>query len=264
MFDFVLVRFSKNVISDFEAKNLKTITDKIQGAVEKEKQEENKTTTTFIQNVCVGLSQDFVISIDDLGLKLFLDKADTNKFSEYLHKFVNDMKASLCVEFSEESDLKEKLNSLPFSLQDELFGIMFGCGKQCPFCGVPCEAGLKYHREHHASVHRPLALSGNKMDPDKPTCTSLVCSERTFQNSDTDWKTHPYKDYRRFYPDWNIAPDPSIEPSDYWKYVLVTFNKEFANKYGENPADIPAKWKDVTQDQAMKSLNEVFNSKYIT
>ncbi|MGH0176638.1 UNVERIFIED_CONTAM: hypothetical protein FKN15_073137 [Acipenser sinensis] len=49
-------------------------------------------------------------------------------------------------EYSQGGDIKKKLDSLPFKPQDELFKRVFGCGKQCPFCMVPCKAGGKDHK----------------------------------------------------------------------------------------------------------------------
>ncbi|RXM95668.1 Interferon-induced very large GTPase 1 [Acipenser ruthenus] len=271
IFDCILEQFSKDqILSEFEVKRLETITKKIQKAIEEEKKKEtsrngSETISVFIESVCSTLNSDIVISTDNLGFQDIKDKANTKEFIGHLEYYVDQMKTSLSAEFSQVCDINKKLNSLPFKPQDELFKRVFGCGKQCPFCKVPCEAGGKNHQEHHASVHRPQGLGTYRYVTNKKLtetiCTSDVFSENTFQNSDTEWKPHPYKDYRRFYPDWNIAPDPSIKASDYWKYVLTTFNNVFAKEYNAEPADVPEEWKNITVEQALTSLNEVFNIK---
>ncbi|MGH0171591.1 UNVERIFIED_CONTAM: hypothetical protein FKN15_061190 [Acipenser sinensis] len=175
---------------------------------------------------------------------------------------------TLTEEYSQGGDIKKKLDSLPFKPQDELFKRVFGCGKQCPFCKVPCEAGGKDHSEHHASVHRPQGLGRyqyfffffrGKLAVN--ICTTGVQSDIKFSNINTGGKFHPLKEYRTYYPDWNIAPDSSVEASDYWKYVLTTFNERFAVEYHAQSADIPETWKTISKDQALKSINEVFNMK---
>ncbi|XP_033859459.3 interferon-induced very large GTPase 1-like [Acipenser ruthenus] len=263
----IVEQFSKdNALSDLEVKRLKSITKKIQAAIEKEKKVEThgiKTISMFIKNICSILNNDVVISTDELGLKLIPDKASTEEFIGHLQYYVEQMMNSLSAKFSQELNIEEKLISLPFNPQDELFKRVFGCGKLCPFCKVPCEAGGKAHSKHHASVHRPQGLgryrklTNNKLVEN--VCTSDVFSERRFRNADTEGKFHPYKDYHKFYPDWNIAPDTSIEASDYWKYVLTTFNEDFAEEYSAKPANVPEEWKNITYKQAMKSLNELFN-----
>ncbi|XP_058873036.1 up-regulator of cell proliferation-like [Acipenser ruthenus] len=256
----IIDQFSNSkALSDLQVKRFEAITKKIHEAIEKEKQvlTKSKTILTLLKKICSNLNSDIVISTDNLGLTLIQDKANTEEFIEYLQKSVNEMKTSLSAEVSQRCDINEKLNNLPFKPQDELFKRVIGCGKQCPFCKVPCEAGGKDHREHHTSVHRPLGLTGNKQGSDKLSvtiCSSLVYSDQTFKNSDTEGEWHPYKDYQRFYPDWNIAPDPSIEASDYWKYVLTAFNEQFAKEFNAQPADIPKQWRNITKERALKSV----------
>ncbi|MGH0128409.1 UNVERIFIED_CONTAM: hypothetical protein FKN15_004739 [Acipenser sinensis] len=271
IFDCILKEFSEdNALSGLELKCLETITQKIQAAVKRAENEgtstrDIKTISGFVENVCSVLSSDIVVSTDNLGLKLIQDKASVKEFIGHLQYYLEQMKTSLSAKFSQRCDIQKKLINLPFKPQDELFRKVFGCGKQCPFCMVPCEAGGKDHKEHHASVHRPKGLGrwrssvSNKLSVS--VCTTRVYSENKFSNSDTEGEYHPYKDYRKFYPDWNIAPDPSIEASDYWKYVLTTFNEEFAVEYHAKPANIPEQWKSITKEQALTSINEVFNVK---
>ncbi|MGH0128740.1 UNVERIFIED_CONTAM: hypothetical protein FKN15_044092 [Acipenser sinensis] len=266
--DQIVESLSKDAkIGDLEAKRLETIATKIQAAIENAQKEtaESKTTSSFIQMICRNLNKDLVISRDELRAVLFLKNSNHKEFAKYLQVLVNKLTGTLSAEFSQECDVEKKLINLSLKPQDELFKRVFGCGKLCPFCKVPCEAGGKDHKEHHASVHRPQGLGTYRYESSEKLCASLcstdVHSNQTFKNSDTEWKPHPYKDYRRFYPDWNIPPDPSIEASDYWKYVLTRFNKEIASEYKANPADVPAEWKKITKRNAMKSLKKLFNVK---
>ncbi|MGH0124579.1 UNVERIFIED_CONTAM: hypothetical protein FKN15_021316 [Acipenser sinensis] len=270
IFDCILEQFSKDqILSEFEVKRLESITKKIQKAIEEEKKKEtsrngNKTISVFIENVCSTLNSDIVISTDNLGFQGIKDKANTEEFIGHLEYYVDKMKTSLSAEFSQVCDINKKLNSLPFKPQDELFKRVFGCGKQCPFCKVPCEAGGKDHKDHHASVHRPQGLGTYRYVFNKKLtetiCTSDVYSEKSFYNLYTVG-FHPYKKYREIYPDWIISPDPSIKASDYWKYVLTMFNNEFAKEYNAEPADVPEEWKNITDEQALTSLNQLFNIK---
>ncbi|CAM5148346.1 unnamed protein product [Natator depressus] len=158
--------------------------------------------------------------------------------------------------------IESKLSHLSVKPQDEIFTHVFGCEKWCPFCGVPCEGGGNDHKEHFASIHRPQGL-GPYMDDNTnkltySLCSSTVVSNRRFKNKDTDWKLHPYKDYRHYHPDWCIQPDPSIEACDYWKFVFKTFNQKFAREYYAEPADLPGDWERITRDQVLESLKKAF------
>ncbi|RXM93698.1 Interferon-induced very large GTPase 1 [Acipenser ruthenus] len=272
--DRIICHFTKDAsIGDLEIKCLDVITTKIEQAVKTAQTgkdnaalpNDSKGTSIFIENICSILSKDIVIPQDTLGGITFQITAKYEEFVTDLQTFLKEMNKLLRAEFSKGCKIEEKLKNLPFKPQDELFKRVFGCGEQCPFCKVPCEAGGKEHREHHASVHRPQGLGMCSYEGSEKLvetiCTTDVYSENKFKNIDIEGKAHPYKDYRRFYPDWNIAPDASIEASDYWKYILTTFNEQFAKEFNAQPADIPKQWKSITKKQALKSLQELFNVK---
>ncbi|XP_015257160.1 PREDICTED: interferon-induced very large GTPase 1-like [Cyprinodon variegatus] len=166
-------------------------------------------------------------------------------------------------EFSRSDDVADTISKLSVKPQDELFRKVFGCGRQCPFCKVPCDAGGKQHLQHQAAVHRPKGLGGYRYETNdklvETLCTTSVNSEQRFRNTDTDWKYHPNKKYMKIYPNWKIPPDSTIEASDYWKYVLVKYNDRFAKMYKAKPADIPVAWKNITKEQALKGLKDAFN-----
>ncbi|KAL3065115.1 hypothetical protein OYC64_015322 [Pagothenia borchgrevinki] len=175
------------------------------------------------------------------------------------------MKEQLQEEFFKSENIAETVNKLPTKPQDELFSRVFGCGQQCPFCKVPCEAGGKKHENHHAAVHRPQGLGKYRHEDTQKLietlCTTDVQGGRRFRCADTNEELHPYKEYRTIYPDWLIPPDNTIKASDYWKYVLVKYNDSFAQEYNAKPADVPKAWTSIDQEQALKGLKEAFNIK---
>ncbi|KAM4602967.1 up-regulator of cell proliferation-like [Polymixia lowei] len=225
----------------------------------------NESITVFINNLRSYLVKDISISTEAVKRALFQIRSTCHPFTKSLTESLNDLRDQLQEEFSNFEDIDETLNNLPIKPQDELFKRVFGCGQQCPFCKVPCEAGGKDHRQHHAAVHRPKGL-GEYRDEysqklNETLCTTDVHSERLFKNTATNWEWHPYKEYYTYYPDWNIPPDRSIESADYWKYVLVQYNDRFAQKYKAKPADIPEAWRRITKEQALESLKDAFNVK---
>ncbi|KAJ8336674.1 hypothetical protein SKAU_G00378940 [Synaphobranchus kaupii] len=231
--------------------------------------EEDQNIQQFIQNICRALHKNLVIPKDPLEVVLALNKAKPEDFSRCLMVLVDEMEQSFTTEFQKGGDVRTRLTSLPFQPQKELFNRVFGCGKQCPFCKTPCEAGGKDHTEHFASLHRPKGigtytfLDSGKLVTD--ICSSLVASEKKFRLRGTkegqDEIFHPYKDYRSIYPDWCIQPDTSIQASDYWKYIFNRFNKRFAKEYDAKPADIPPLWRKITKAQAMENLKESYQMK---
>ncbi|XP_053184029.1 up-regulator of cell proliferation-like [Scomber japonicus] len=276
--DWIFQHIQKNMLEaktlpKLKNKNLKVIFDKITAALEQATKgpdgvqlpDNNESITKLISNMRKYLIKDISISEEDEKTTLFQIQSTCHPFINSLKKSIKDLKEQLQEEFSKSEDITETLNKLPIKPQDELFKRVIGCGKQCPFCKVPCEAGGKGHKRHHAFSHRPqgLGISSNA-DTQKlieTLCTTEVNGERKFKSKETKWELHPYKKYYIYYPDWYIPPDSSIESSDYWKYVLVRYNDRFAQIYEAKPADVPEAWKRITKEQALKGLKDAYNMK---
>uniref|UniRef100_A0A3B5AMP4 VLIG-type G domain-containing protein n=1 Tax=Stegastes partitus TaxID=144197 RepID=A0A3B5AMP4_9TELE len=252
-------------------KNLQIIVKKVTEALEQASKGENgvllpdntESIKELISNMRKYLIKDISLSVEAEQTILFQIKSTCHPFIKSLKNSIQDLREQLQEEFSNPDDIIETLAKLPIKPQDELFKRVFGCGQRCPFCKVPCEAGGKEHKQHHAALHWPQGLGGYCYEDSgklmETLCTTDVHSERNFQNADTKWESKPFKQYTKYYPDWHIPPDPTIEASDYWKYVLVQYNDKFAEEYKAKPADVPKAWRSITKEQALKGLKEAFN-----
>ncbi|KAI5102659.1 interferon-induced very large GTPase 1-like, partial [Silurus meridionalis] len=266
--------FSKDIsLQKLKEKKLSIIISKLTKAVETSKLEANGSplpnsaegTTCLIQNLCKAMSDVLSISMNTVERVLFQNTSCCDPFTKILYECINDLKQKIAKEISESTYITETLNNVSVKPQNELFKRVFGCGALCPFCKTPCEAGGKEHQFHHAAVHRPQGLGVYRYDESnklcEEICTSSVHGNVKFASHKTDFQFQPYKDYQKYYPDWHIAHDMLIEASDYWKYVLVTFNKQFADRYKAEPAVYPDAWNEITKEQAFISLKCMFNIK---
>uniref|UniRef100_A0A3Q2PBJ0 Si:dkey-85k7.12 n=1 Tax=Fundulus heteroclitus TaxID=8078 RepID=A0A3Q2PBJ0_FUNHE len=255
---------SESALCEFEDRHLQSCIDRINAAIGKAKAEKTDSLKTFVENICKELGDKLVISQEALDSFMVLNKADQDQFAHWLNKCVMEMKEDLRNKFKDIT-FETKLTHLRVKPQNELFNRVVGCGKQCPFCRVPCDAGGEAHSQHFASLHRPNGLGRYRWTHSKKLCTdicsSLVISDIRFCCSETNDQYHPYKEYRKIFPDWDIRPDGSLEASDYWKYVLKKYNKKFSKAYKAKPADIPTCWKKMTKEQAKESLKKAFNIK---
>ncbi|KAK5893732.1 hypothetical protein CgunFtcFv8_006575 [Champsocephalus gunnari] len=256
-----IVRHFPNGSTTFEEQHLQSCVNSINNAIQKAKTEKCDNLKSFVEVVCQKLVDKLVISQDALGAFMILNNADQEQFARWLTECVTEMAQPLREKFKI-TDIQTKLQSLHVNPQNELFNTLIGCGKQCPFCKAPCEAGGTAHTEHFTSLHRPQALGTYRWsDTEKlciDICSSLVNSDISFLCIEREDQPHPYKRYREIYPDWKIPPDASLQASDYWKYVLAKFNDEFAAEYNAKPADIPEAWKEITKEKAEASLKESF------
>ncbi|XP_073330800.1 interferon-induced very large GTPase 1-like [Pagrus major] len=263
VYDRIVGHFS-NQLTMFEDQHLQSRINSINIAINKAKTGKKCNLKTFVENVCQELGDKLVISQDALGAFMILNNADQEQFANWLTECVKDMEQDLRKEF-EETSIQMKLESLHVNPQRELLSQMIGCGKQCPFCTAPCEAGGGEHIEHQTSLHRPNGLGGFRWSSSEKLaidiCSSSVVSDTRFRCAATNGEYHPYKRYTEIFPDWKIAPDASLQASDYWKYVLAKFNDKFAEAYNAKAADIPVTWKNITYEQAEESLKKTFNIK---
>ncbi|XP_008281570.1 interferon-induced very large GTPase 1-like [Stegastes partitus] len=248
----------------YKDQHLKSSISSINDAINKAKMGTSVNLKMFVQNICKELGDKLVISQDSLGAFMILNNANQEQFAHSLTKCVNEMGQTLRKEF-QESNIVTTVGELFAMSENVLFTQLIGCGQQCPFCEAPCDAGGKAHTEHWASLHRPTGLgqyrliSSQKLDTD--ICSSLVNTDSSFRCHATNNEWHPYKRYKEIFPHWKIAPDVSLEASDYWKYVMAKYNNEFAKEYNAKPAKIPATWKRITRKQAEASLKESFGIK---
>ncbi|XP_039679391.1 interferon-induced very large GTPase 1-like [Perca fluviatilis] len=261
----IVERFSnQSTTFKFEDQHLQSSVRSINNAINKAKTEKSGNLKTFIENVCQELGDKLVISQGALGAFMILNNADQEQFAHGLTQCLKDMAQTLGEKFKV-TNIQMKLKKLHVNPQDELFTKLIGCGKQCPVCEAPCEAGGIFHTEHWTSLHRPEGLGRFRWHKTEKlvtdVCSSSVISDNRFRCNATNGEWHPYKHYRDFFPDWRIAPDASLQASDYWKYVLTKFNKQFAEAYNAKPADIPLMWKIITRVQAESSIKESFNIK---
>ncbi|XP_061594949.1 interferon-induced very large GTPase 1-like, partial [Cololabis saira] len=251
-------------ISGYEEEHLKSSIKNIKDAMEKANSEKSADLKTFVKRICKELGDKLVISQDALGAFMILNNADRKQFSKSLIESVEKIEKTLKKTFKD-TTFETKVEHLCVNPQTELFNRVVGCGKQCPFCKVPCEAGGQDHTIHFASLHRPEGLGIYRWDGSEKLvsdiCTSLVISNCCFRCRATKNEWHPYKSYVDIFPDWHIPPDGSLEASDFWKYVMTKYNNQFAEAYNANPADIPETWKKIKKEQAKASLKKSFNIK---
>ncbi|KAK7120191.1 hypothetical protein R3I94_020260 [Phoxinus phoxinus] len=249
---------AENRMFTLEENLVNEVISEIKQAIEKTKQDPKiKDIKGFIENICNKLEKRLVFPKDKVDKISTLNKANKKKFTECLQCSLEDMDKSLRASF-QARDFQSKIRPLQTKPQDELFKRVHGCGKQCPFCKAPCEAGGDAHTKHFVSIHRPQGLGRYRWNDSEKLmtdiCSSLVHSKsRCFKCHDTNDQWHPYKDYDKIYPDWTIDPDPSIDASAYWKYVMAEYNEQFAEEYDAKPAEIP--WGKITKAEAEKSLN---------
>ena len=139
---------------------------------------------------------------------------------------------------------------------------LWGCQATCPFCGEPCCLTSKNHQEenglsHRCIKHRPHVVSTgacrNTKQASYSNCSYNVTQQNLKFNLEGD-KEHKYINYKKYFKDWLIEPNSTVESNVYWQWVLIRFQKEIKAMYDVNDAIVRKSWGVVTKDSAKKSL----------
>ncbi|XP_053122169.1 interferon-induced very large GTPase 1-like [Hemicordylus capensis] len=125
---------------------LSLILKKIRGTLDNQKLIE--TIPEFLDNSCKAMQKELVISEHNLAGIQFKNKSAPSQFAcikNLLHGLEKLILSQLKSMDVQSTFTRRSVRSL-----DEIHKREFGCGKQCPFCKVPCKAGGNYHQEHFA------------------------------------------------------------------------------------------------------------------
>ena len=203
---------------------------------------------TWLKDLCTSLEGQLQLDFDvfDTLTREVEALSDIESFTEEVQRGLTKLHLDLCgtTDTYSTCDLEKWINGPDTILYDQLCG----CPESCPFCGEQCELLMPGHQvEHNIKFHRPNCLIGYRNVRTKvltsDICTTLVGSERSFRNKDTDGLFHPYKEYTNLYPKWEIIHDKSMEASSYWKWFLGNYGKEMAEYYGAKANGIFSEWK---------------------
>ncbi|XP_049925919.1 interferon-induced very large GTPase 1-like isoform X3 [Epinephelus moara] len=143
------------------------------------------------------------------------------------------------------------------------------CWAKCPFCAAVCTNTLENHSpdKHSVPFHRPSGIKGwhdiDTMDLDINFCTTSVASDDFFYPYWHSYDSFPYKHYQRAgkkYATWQITPDES--KLTYWKWFVCRFEKQLEDYYKlkfQGRGEIPPAWRDHSKQEAIESLDEMYN-----
>ncbi|XP_063285658.1 interferon-induced very large GTPase 1-like [Pelobates fuscus] len=243
------------------AKIVSSIYKKIRKALKNPTALECSNLEEFLGQVCKELNKELVISPNDIKTTIFKNENCSNvpQFSNDIDEFLKETKGQIITDLKD-LNTESFLSNPSLNAEEVLFKRVVGCGKQCPFCKVPCEAGGGDHDTHRASVHRPKGLARHRWVVRNilcnATCSADIITKKKFKNSETKGEFRFYSDYQKIYPDWEIEHETSS--AAYWKFVFKEFNSQFAEDYGSKPAHILEEWKNITREEALESLKEMY------
>ncbi|XP_071810932.1 interferon-induced very large GTPase 1-like [Apostichopus japonicus] len=262
-------------VTDVIYTKISEILDYVQSALRKTKHElterEGKQTTTFREWANTFLKSEYMTEYG-MDIKFSVENfnlSDIAEFTKMLDSMFNSqLKRDITKQWnldklsdpSVASQLYSKMRDVAFDILDHLGT----CKEVCPFCNVPCHLQIRGEHTHKAIFHYSQGVAGRHYKGSlklvSEPCTMLVASDTKYRCSiGPPEEYRPYKDYAEDYPSWDITPITGKTPILYWKWVLQTFNNDFAKLYGLKPAELPNEWGTVSEQDALKSLREEYH-----
>ncbi|KAK7078103.1 hypothetical protein SK128_010609 [Halocaridina rubra] len=204
-----------------------------------------------------------LIQTDLLKLTNEYRNIDISHFMKHLKSELESAQDIIAGTFESQAD-----KDLTFSIEDSVYSLISqyckGCKAKCPFCHAPCALSSENHiaegMNHIAMEHYPLGCAGVKWQDDQclltESCPALVASDLEFENEDTDYEPQAYRDYKSLYPHWDIHSDALTEISDFWKWFMVQYSEDLADRYHAEVPAIPGAWRKITMEMAKESLEK--------
>jgi len=192
-----------------------------------------------------------------------------NFFTNQLIKSLKDESKKILLDIKDVQATVTKLTDSAKSPHNLLYNSLIGCKEQCPFCKEQCELTDENHLEsgkpHYTEIHRPQCLGKYQYTSNRKMvlkiCTHDVNPEAnyTFKNAATNHEPHPYKEYKKIYPNWLISTESPLTGPKYWEWFIATYNTEIVEWTKAAPTPVDAEgWNDITEEDAIDNLTETY------
>ena len=93
-------------------------------------------------------------------------------------------------------------------------------------------------------------------DPEDPEPEDPEPEEPEPEEPEDEVVFHPYREYKTYYPNWDIAPSPDMASSHYWMWFMTTYKCQLMEYYDAKSPDIPDSWTEISKERAIQSLYE--------
>ncbi|PAA62763.1 hypothetical protein BOX15_Mlig027448g1, partial [Macrostomum lignano] len=235
--------------------------------------------TVWVDEFCKEIKKEFVVLSRHLQHVCTFES--TVKVEDMLKHFLGglgDLKSSLVKHFAsmDESTVRWHGDS---TLYSDVLQSLWGCKERCPFCSEPCCKSQENHHEkdgspHCCIQHRPHGVNGvcyigtDQLKFENCECLTcsgdrfscLICKRRGKQTpncrgDDSEQEVyHPYKEYKKYFPEWEIDPDAGNDSAKFWHWFSWTFKDKLQAKHRKGIEQLPPTWALISKKEAIDSL----------
>ena len=203
------------------------------------------------------------VKLSDLDILDVYTVANLKQFSDlFLQSLENSIE-----QFDWKNWIREMLTNTEFlSIRENIMTSLIGCRALCPFCKEPCQLSAGEHEHYCGTFHRPQGISGWRYIDSNiivhEECTTSILHKKNFIYEDKEYKYEDYRTVNDYFNSWKILGQDLID-SNYWQWVLCTFQKEFLKHYNILPnKKINRKWSHLTQNEIIDDIEKLYQNKY--
>ena len=206
--------------------------------------------------------------INEAEIKVCVKECDITAFVNYLKGELQTIKYNhqLINEFNNARSIISALNCRANPPRYLLYDNLIGCSATCPFCKEQCDVRSTngtHSGKHSVSFHRPECLGGYSYVNSQKLCLNICTKsspDETFQCSETGWQPVKYLYYSNYFGSWDIPLNSLIHRDEpkYWQWFICRYRSYVLKWAAANDADIPSDWYDISQPQAINSLEHIY------
>ena len=250
-----------------------SITDRAVRTINQVCEAENANIDSWI-NMFSNKLQSILPHINEAEIKVYVKGCDITAFINYLKGELQTIKYNhqLINEFNNARSIISALNSRAKPPRCLLYDNLIGCSAMCPFCKEQCDVPStngSHSGKHSVSFHRPECLGGYSYVDSKKLCLKICTKsspDETFQCPETGWQPAAYRYYSNYFPRWHIPLGEFFgfnfllfqQDPKYWQWFIWRYKGDVIRWASANDADIPSDWYDISQSQAINSLEHIY------
>ncbi|PAA53327.1 hypothetical protein BOX15_Mlig002402g2 [Macrostomum lignano] len=254
-------------------------------ADEKAHTESSGSLKQWIVKFCENVESELAVIPQDLETALPSNDSniDLSDFTDFFRPAIEQIRVQTIEKYKFTTIYEVDRDSQGETLNRLVLKSFWGCTAQCPFCSEPCSKDDANHYEnektpHTCIQHRPQGARGRHEKDSKQlvfrncewqvSCGGwgfccITCRKHSVKTSscapegEEAEKYHPFKNYKDFFPNWDIKPDPSNFGNKFWMWFCATFVKELGEYYKKPVDNLPVAWKSVSEKEALESLRSL-------
>ena len=203
------------------------------------------------------------VKLSDLDILDVYTVTNLTQFSEFFLKALDNS-----ITLFDRKDWITSFFTFPgfLAIKENITFSLIGCKALCPFCKEPCQLSAGEHEHYCGTFHRPQGISGWRGVHSNiivmEECTTSILNKMKFRYNDKRYKYEDYRTVNDYFNSWIIFGQDIVD-SNYWQWVLCTFEKKFVKHYNILPnKDIDINWSHLNEEEVVDDIERLYQNSF--